>query len=120
MKILFIDIVHPFLKKELEKKNHICDIAYNKTRDEILSIILDYEGIVLRSRIKIDYDFLNKCQGLKFIARAGSGLENIDVIEAEKRNIKCFNAPRTPNTINFTGAIMMDMMKQMQLKQIIF
>lgn len=93
MKILFIDIVHPFLKKELEKKNHICDIAYNKTRDEILSIILDYEGIVLRSRIKIDYDFLNKCQGLKFIARAGSGLENIDVIEAEKRNIKCFNAP---------------------------
>ena len=93
MKILFIDIVHPFLKKELEKKNHICDIAYNKTRDEILSIILDYEGIVLRSRIKIDYDFLNKCQGLKFIARAGSGLENIDVIEAAKRNIKCFNAP---------------------------
>jgi len=93
MKILFIDIVHPFLKKELEKKNHICDIAYNKTRDEILSIILDYEGIVLRSRIKIDYDFLNKCQGLKFIARAGSGLENIDVIEAKKRNIKCFNAP---------------------------
>ena len=93
MRILFIDIVHPFLKKELEKKNHICDIAYNKTRDEILSIILDYEGIVLRSRIKIDYDFLNKCQGLKFIARAGSGLENIDVIEAAKRNIKCFNAP---------------------------
>ena len=93
MKILFIDIVHPFLKKELEKQNHICDIAYNKTRDEILSIILDYEGIVLRSRIKIDYDFLNKCQGLKFIARAGSGLENIDVIEAAKRNIKCFNAP---------------------------
>ena len=93
MKILFIDIVHPFLKKELEKQDHLCDIAYNKTRDEILSIILDYEGIVLRSRIKIDYDFLNKCQGLKFIARAGSGLENIDVIEAKKRNIKCFNAP---------------------------
>ena len=92
MKILFIDIVHPFLKEELEKQNYICDIAYNKTRDEVLSIISDYDGIVLRSRIKIDHDFLNQCQKLKFIARAGSGLENIDVIEAEERNINLLNA----------------------------
>lgn len=92
MRILFIDTIHILLKEELEKQNHICDTAYDKNRDEILSIMPNYDGIVLRSRISIDADFLNQCQALKFIARAGSGLENIDVISAAKRNIKCFNA----------------------------
>ena len=92
MKILFIDTVHPFLQEALEKQNHICEGVYDKNRDEILSIIPNYDGIVLRSRIKIDEDFLSQCHQLKFIARAGSGLENIDVNAAENKNIKYFNA----------------------------
>ena len=92
MKILFIDTVHPFLQEALEKQNHICEGVYDKNRDEILSIMPNYDGIVLRSRIKIDEDFLSQCHQLKFIARAGSGLENIDVNAAENKNIKCFNA----------------------------
>ena len=92
MKILFIDTVHLLLKEELEKQNHICEEAYDKKREEILAIIEKYEGIVLRSRIKMDEDFLSKCHNLKFIARAGSGLENIDEEYAKSKNIKCFNA----------------------------
>ena len=92
MKILFIDTVHLLLKEELEKQNHICEEAYDKTREDILVIIENYEGIVLRSRIKMDEDFLSKCHNLKFIARAGSGLENIDEEYAKSKNIKCFNA----------------------------
>ena len=92
MKIFFIDTVHLLLKEELEKQNYICEEAYDKTREEILAIIENYEGIVLRSRIKIDEDFLSKCHNLKFIARAGSGLENIDEEYAKSKNIKCFNA----------------------------
>jgi len=93
MRILFIDPTHSSLIKGLEKENHICDTAYIKTREEILSCICNYQGIVLRSRISIDYDFLSRCKNLKFIARAGSGLENIDLDEANKRDIKCLNAP---------------------------
>lgn len=93
MRILFIDPTHSSLIKGLEKENHICDTAYIKTREEILSCICNYQGIVLRSRISIDYDFLSGCKNLKFIARAGSGLENIDLDEANKRDIKCLNAP---------------------------
>jgi D-3-phosphoglycerate dehydrogenase len=92
MKIFFIDTVHLLLKEELEKQNHICEEAYDKTREEILAIIENYEGIVLRSRIKMDEDFLSKCHNLKFIARVGSGLENIDEEYAKSKNIKCFNA----------------------------
>jgi D-3-phosphoglycerate dehydrogenase len=92
MKILFIDTVHPMLKQGLEKENHICDTAYNKSKTEIEQIIINYQGIIIRSRFKIDKQFINCGSNLKFIARAGSGLENIDVDYAERKNIHCYNA----------------------------
>ena len=92
MKILFIDTVHPFLKQELENQNHICDTAYNKSKAEIEQIISNYQGIIIRSRFKIDKQFIDCGSKLKFIARAGSGLENIDVDYAENKNIHCYNA----------------------------
>jgi D-3-phosphoglycerate dehydrogenase len=92
MKILFIDTVHPLLKQELEKENHICDTAYNKSKTEIQEIIHEYQGIIIRSRFKIDKQFIDCGSNLKFIARAGSGLENIDVDYAENKNIHCYNA----------------------------
>ena len=92
MKILFIDTVHPLLKQELEKENHICDTAYNKSKTEIEQIISNYQGIIIRSRFKIDKQFIDCGSNLKFIARAGSGLENIDVDYAENKKIHCYNA----------------------------
>ena len=92
MKILFIDTVHPLLKQELEKENHICDTAYNKNKTEIEKIISNYQGIIIRSRFKINKQFIDFGSDLKFIARAGSGLENINVDYAESKNIQCYNA----------------------------
>ena len=92
MKILFIDTVHPFLKQELEKQNYICDTAYDKSKTEIQKIIHNYQGVIIRSRFIIDKEFIDYASELKFIARAGSGLENIDVDYAESKNINCYNA----------------------------
>ena len=92
MKIVFIDTTHPKLIKDLNYKGFICDLAYEKSRSEILKIIKNYDGIVIRSRFKIDKNFINAAKKLKFIARAGSGTENIDLHYANKKNIKCFNA----------------------------
>jgi D-3-phosphoglycerate dehydrogenase len=92
MRILFIDTTHPFLKQELEKQNYICDTAYNKSKGKIQEIIHNYQGIVIRSRFIIDKEFIDYASELKFIARAGSGLENIDVNYAESKNINCYNA----------------------------
>ncbi len=93
MKIIFIDYVDPLLKDELEKRNNICDTAYYKTKEEIESIISKYDGIIIRSRFPITKTFIDKAKKLKFIARAGSGLENINLAYAKKKNIKCYNAP---------------------------
>ena len=92
MRILFIDTVHPILKQELEKKGHICDTAYEESKTEIQKTIYNYQGIVIRSRFKIDKEFIDTATNLKFIARAGSGLDNIDVNYAKKKSINCYNA----------------------------
>jgi D-3-phosphoglycerate dehydrogenase len=92
MRILFIDTTHPFLKQELEKQNYICDTAYDKSKTEIQKIIHNYQGVIIRSRFIIDKGFIDYASELKFIARAGSGLENIDVNYAESKNINCYNA----------------------------
>ena len=104
MKILFIDTVHPFLQEALEKQNHICEGVYDKNRDEIISIMPNYDGIVLRSRIKIDEDFLSQCHQLKFIARAGSGLENIDEEYAKSKN-KSFVGDKDPMNSSYISQI---------------
>ena len=93
MKILFIDSTHPILKEKLEEKGYHCDTAYNKKKSEIKTIINQYDGIIIRSRINIDQTLIDKAINLKFIARAGSGLENIDTSYANKKLIKCLNAP---------------------------
>lgn len=92
MKILFVDTVHPFLKEELEKQKHICNTAYDKSKDEVLQILQNYDGLIIRSRFSIDRTFIDQSNDLKFIARAGSGLENIDVDYAKTKGIKCLNA----------------------------
>ena len=92
MKILFIETVHSLLKEQLEKNGHICKTAYDKNKDQIEKIIDQYEGIIIRSKFKIDKKFIDKANKLKFIARAGSGMENIDVKYAVNKNISCYNA----------------------------
>jgi len=92
MKILFIDTVDSLLKKQLEEIGHDCDTAYNKSKLEIESIINFYDGIIIRSKFNINTKFIDKAINLKFIARAGSGLENINVDYARNKKIKCYNA----------------------------
>jgi len=92
MRILFIDRVHPSLKNNLKKNHFVCDESYHLSKEEIENMIHNYEGIIIRSRFIIDSDFIRKAKNLKFIARAGSGLENIDMEFAQSKNIRCFNA----------------------------
>lgn len=93
IKILFIDTVHGYLQEQLSLRGFHCTDGSELTRTEILEKISEYNGVVIRSRIKIDEEFLTAASSLKFIARAGAGMENIDVAEAEKRNVVCLNAP---------------------------
>lgn len=92
-RVLFIESVHPELSKRLEDSGFVCDHLYDHSRQDILHTLHLYTGVVVRSRITIDQEFLDHAPRLRFIARSGSGLENIDVAEAGVRDIRLFNSP---------------------------
>lgn len=93
MKVLHIDSNHPVLKLGLEKLGCTNEEDYTSSKEEVESQIHLYEGVVIRSRFKIDQQFLDKAINLKFIARVGAGLESIDTDYAEKKGIKLISAP---------------------------
>ena len=92
-KVLIIDTIHPDFNSLMIAAGIICDDGTQLTREEILSRINQYDGIVIRSRFAIDKGFISVCDNLKFIARAGAGMENIDVNAATENGIVCINAP---------------------------
>jgi D-3-phosphoglycerate dehydrogenase len=87
--ILFIDSVHPLLQKELEARGFVCHLQYEWSREKIGEELHKFDGVVIRSRVKLDKELIDKGTNLKFIARAGAGMENIDVPYAESKGIKC-------------------------------
>ena len=90
---LIIDDLYPNIKSLLEAIEVQADYRPDITALEILDIIADYEGLILRSKIKLDKSFLEKGKKLKFIARAGAGLDTIDENFLKEKNIILINAP---------------------------
>jgi len=90
---LFIDTAHPVLKSELEKDGYQCDEFPSFNRNDYKYIINNYIGVIIRSKVKLDVDFLTGAGNLKFIGRVGAGMENIDVDYASQKGIACINAP---------------------------
>jgi D-3-phosphoglycerate dehydrogenase / 2-oxoglutarate reductase len=91
--VLFLDTAHPFLEEELTRQGFLCSHFPGNNRAEILKVISDFEGIIIRSKINLDREVIEKASGLRFIGRVGAGMENIDQAYAESKGIVCLNAP---------------------------
>ena len=91
MRIIIIDEIHNILIEKFTNFGYSCEYNPKIKREEILKTIRDFDGLIVRSKTKIDKQILHEAKKLKFIGRVGSGLENIDVKFAEGLNIKCFN-----------------------------
>jgi D-3-phosphoglycerate dehydrogenase len=93
MKVLFLDTVHPILEERLTNAGYTCVEASNFSKEACLQEVHTAFGIVIRSRFAMNEEFLQFAPDLKFIARSGAGMENIDVPYCKKRGITLFNAP---------------------------
>lgn len=93
IKILHIDSNHPLLWEQLQQAGFINHADFTSSKQDIEAKIQDYQGIVIRSRFKIDKQFLDKATNLQFIARVGAGLESIDCDYATSKNIALIAAP---------------------------
>lgn len=93
MHILHLDTNHPILLQTLKNAGFTNEENYTSSKKEIENAISKYDGIVIRSRFKIDKTFIDKATNLKFIARVGAGLESIDIQYAQQKQILLISAP---------------------------
>ena len=93
MKILLLDKNHPLITEQLSEKGFVLEEDFSSSYEQVLDKIHLYEGIIIRSRIPLDAHFLEKAKNLKFIARVGAGMENIDIAKAQELGIKLINSP---------------------------
>lgn len=93
IKILHIDSNNSLLLTQLQKSGFQNEEDFTSSKEEIEAKIQNYNGIVIRSRFKIDKTFIDKATNLQFIARVGAGLESIDCDYAESKNIQLIAAP---------------------------
>lgn len=91
--VAFIDTVHPVLWDELSKLGIQCTDLTHLKHEETVALLPQYNGLVIRSKFLINEQLLKDNPQLKFIARSGSGLENIDIAFAQKQNVQIFNSP---------------------------
>jgi D-3-phosphoglycerate dehydrogenase len=93
MKILHLDSNHPLLIEHLTDLGHTNHEDYNSSKKAIEAKIHLYDGLIIRSRFRIDAGFLDKATQLKFIGRVGAGLENIDTDYAYAMGVHLISAP---------------------------
>jgi D-3-phosphoglycerate dehydrogenase len=92
MKILIADEMHPSINEMIEMEGWEYNYVPDASREDILAIIHEYDGLIIRSKTFVDKALLACAGNLKFIARAGAGLDLIDLKEVGKRNIRLFHA----------------------------
>lgn len=93
MKILQLDQNHPLIAEQLSAKGFLVEEDHHSSYDEVLRKLNNYDGIIIRSRIPVDRTLLENSRNLKFIARVGAGMENIDVEAAKEFGITLINSP---------------------------
>ncbi|MDA9125567.1 2-hydroxyacid dehydrogenase [Flavobacteriaceae bacterium] len=93
MNVLHLDSNHPLLIEQLAALGHTNHEDYSSSKEAIESKIHTYDGLIIRSRFRIDAAFLDKATNLKFIGRVGAGLENIDTEYAQTKGIQLIAAP---------------------------
>lgn len=91
-KVLFIDEGPQGLDEGLTRLGYACEHR-TLDYDSLLPVAGAYTGFVIRSRFALDSKLLDACTRLRFIARIGAGMENIDTAYAEAKGIRCLNSP---------------------------
>lgn len=93
VKVLVCDPIHENGVELMREAGFEVDLKTSISGDELAEIIGGYDAIVVRSRTKVTKEVLKESGRLRVIARAGVGLDNIDVEEAKKRGIEVVNSP---------------------------
>ena len=92
-KVLVVDQMHKSIHKVLLNIGLECFYRPKITRKQIIQILPNYVGLIIRSKTAVDQELIHRAANLKFVGRAGAGVDNIDVNLLAKKKIKLFNTP---------------------------
>lgn len=92
-KCLIVDDMHESIVSLLSQIGVEANYQPNISRAELLGLIGDYHGLLIRSKTEVDQELVDAAHNLEFIGRAGAGLDKIDVAYVEARGIEILNAP---------------------------
>ena len=97
------------LKKNI--KGALIDNLVTKNREQILHLIKNYDIAIIKSRTVIDREFINSAKQLQIIGRAGTGIDNIDTVYAEEKNIEIITTPNanSNSAAEFTVSLILAM-----------
>ncbi|KZX17812.1 D-3-phosphoglycerate dehydrogenase [Methanobrevibacter cuticularis] len=94
MKVIVADAINQQGIDNLEKVAEVV-VDTNITPEELLNTISEYDAIIVRSRTKVTREVIENAEKLKIIARAGVGVDNVDVEAATEKGIMVVNAPES-------------------------
>ena len=95
MRVLVAENIGASGLEVLEVAGFDVDRGYDWAREQLEERIAAYDAIVIRSATQVDADLLARATNLRAVARAGVGVDNVDVAAATKRGIIVVNAPRS-------------------------
>ncbi len=93
MKFLIVDRMYDSLSPMLKEIGIEADYQPLITRERIMAVISEFDGLVIRSKTFVDEALLENADKLKYICRAGAGIDNLDIEAIDSRHIKMINAP---------------------------
>ncbi len=92
-KILIVDDLHPVFIERAEALGYTCNYQPKFTLADTLQVIADYAGLAVRSKFQVDKAVFDAATSLRFICRAGAGMDNIDEDYARQKGVHLINAP---------------------------
>src|ERR1700744_1354360 len=91
--ILIVDDIHPIFIEMAQAKGYHCDYKPTIKADEAMQVIGGYAVLVIRSKFNVNRQVIDAAENLRFVCRAGAGMDNIDEAYASEKNITLINAP---------------------------
>ncbi|UTW56460.1 phosphoglycerate dehydrogenase [Kordiimonas sp. SCSIO 12610] len=116
-KVLISDKMSPLAEQTFKDRGVEVDFKPGLTKEELIEIIGDYDGLAIRSSTKVTPNVLKAAKNLKVIGRAGIGVDNIDVAAATNSGVVVMNTPFGNSITTAEHAIAMVMALARQIPQ---
>lgn len=92
-KVIIADRTHDVLEERLKEAGYEVRVEPDHDYESLAQAAQGCDGLVVRSKVIIDREFINRVPSLRCIGRVGAGMETIDVDYAESKGIRCLNSP---------------------------